>query len=75
MVKVAEKQRAKRKGNPVQLFPELSMMAWMTFGPITLEALFERPNKPKNYGCNHRSPRLDRWYVEYTYHVFETGRT
>ena len=50
------------------------MMAWMTFGPITLEALFERPNNPKNWKHNHLSPRRRQWYIEYTYHVVETGR-
>jgi hypothetical protein len=39
---------AKRNGNPIQVFPVLSIMAWITLGPTIEEARFERPKRPKN---------------------------
>lgn len=49
ITRLAETQRAKRKGNPFQLSPVLSMIAWMTLGPIIDEARLERPKRPKNW--------------------------
>ena len=47
MISEAAVQIANRNGNPIQLFPVLLMMAWMTLGPIMEEAQLERPNSPK----------------------------
>ena len=48
IVRLAAAQITKIKGNPFQLLPLLSIIAWTTFGPITLEARFESPKSPKN---------------------------
>ena len=48
MTSEAQKHNAKRKGKPIQLLPDLSMIAWMTLGPIMDEARFESPKRPKN---------------------------
>ena len=34
---------------PIQLFPDESMMAWITFGPIIELARLESPKRPKNW--------------------------
>ena len=34
---------------PIQLLPVLSMMAWITLGPIILAARPDSPKRPKNY--------------------------
>lgn len=44
----AAKHSAKRKGKPIQLLPDLSIIAWMTFGPIIEDARLESPKSPKN---------------------------
>jgi hypothetical protein len=55
MTSEAQKHNAKRKGNPIQLLPDLSMMACMTMGPIMEDARFESPKRPKN--CNYRDEK------------------
>jgi len=45
-----------RKGNPIQLFPVLLMIAATTFGPISEEARLVIPKRPKNT-CGQRIPR------------------
>ena len=72
MISEAAVQIANRNGNPIQLFPVLLMMAWMTLGPIMEEARLERPNSPKN--CNTyvdecKMPSED----VCTYHVIKAG--
>ena len=44
-----QRHMAKRKGNPIQLLPDSSMIAWITIGPITDDATVDKPKSPKNY--------------------------
>ena len=48
MMMLAAAHIAKRKGKPFQLLPVLSMMAWMTLGPIIEDARLDNPKSPKN---------------------------
>ena len=52
-----QRHRAKRKGNPIQLLPDASMMAWITSGPIRDDATVDNPNSPKNYTIVWKSTR------------------
>jgi hypothetical protein len=63
MTMLAEKHSAKRNGKPFQLFPEWSMIAWITFGPIMEEARLDRPKRPKNWQVYMISKRLN-WVRE-----------
>jgi hypothetical protein len=38
----------KRNGKPFQMLPVLSMITWITFGPMTDDARFVNPNRAKN---------------------------
>ena len=68
MVSEAAVQIANRNGNPIQLFPVLLMMAWMTLGPIMEEARLERPNSPKNCNAGIGKSGMKGEDI-YTYHV------
>lgn len=48
MTTLADAQSAKRNGKPFQLSPDLSIIAWITFGPIMEDARFDSPKRPKN---------------------------
>ena len=74
MTMLAAVQRAKRKGNPFQLSPVLSMMAWMTLGPIMDDARFDSPNKPKNCETQPRISTSADQLHEHTHHVVEARR-
>jgi len=48
MTAVETKHRPNKNVNPYQLLLVASMIAWITLGPIALEATFENPKRPKN---------------------------
>ena len=43
ITRLAQVQRRNKNGKPSQLFPDLLMIAWITFGPIIDEAVFDSP--------------------------------
>lgn len=67
----AQLHKANRKGNPIQLFPDLSIIACMTLGPIMEEARLESPKRPKN--CNSFSMITVGLAVD-NYHIIEPRR-
>lgn len=48
MTRLAEVQRMNKNGKPSQLLPDLLMIAWIMFGPIIDDEVFDSPNRLKN---------------------------
>lgn len=48
ITRLAEVQRRNKNGKPSQLLPDLLMIAWITFGPIIDDDVFDSPNRLKN---------------------------
>jgi len=48
ITRLAQVQRINKNGKPSQLFPDLLMIAWITFGPIIDDAVFDSPYRLKN---------------------------
>lgn len=43
ITRLAQVQRRNKNGKPSQLFPDLLMIAWITFGPIIDDEVFDSP--------------------------------
>ena len=43
ITRLAQEQRINKNGKPSQLFPDLLMIAWITFGPIIDDEVFDSP--------------------------------
>lgn len=43
ITRLAQAQRRNKNGKPSQLFPDLLMITWITFGPIIDDAVFDSP--------------------------------
>ena len=72
MITNEQRHRAKRKGNPIQLLPDPSMIAWITSGPIRDDATVESPKSPKNYTIAWEGHHDENSYM-LTHHVLITG--
>ena len=70
MMMLAAAHIAKRKGKPFQLLPVLSMMAWMTLGPIIEDARLDSPKSPKNWASIRNPERAEK--TSDAHHVIET---
>jgi len=49
ITRLAQVHRKNKNGKPSQLLPVLLMIIWITFGPIIDDAVFDSPNRPKNF--------------------------